>query len=466
MKNLNQIILIFLLLFLFAACAQNKELETVVNDIYNNVKHSDKSFKVLEYLCLHTAGRLPGTSQSEKAIAFIQETLKKSGADSVWLVQVKAPGWKELKKPVAEILLNNNHRISLNSVTLGQSVSTPEQGIETQIVTIDSKEQIDLLGESKLKGKIVFFNGKMKVRGDYGKHSWQRVLGASMVSKYGAVGVLVRSLTTKKDNNPHTGVVHYDETNPKIPAVAISWQAADTLEMYLKRNPELNFHIETFCSNTGLVPSFNVVAEIKGSQFPDDIFLLTAHLDGWHNTQAAQDNGGGVAQVTDVIRIFKDLKIKPKRTIRVMAYMDEEQYLTGMNDYAENTAKNNQKHILDIEVDYGIGIPTGYNIQADSVVFTKQESWRKFLGANNLSKISFTGSYAEDWPLYQKDKTILAHLVCKDDQYFDYHHSANDVLESVNLNNLKSGSAALASFLYLLDKMDVIDNSKRVDDKH
>jgi len=461
MDKLRISIVSFTLCISLFACKVQNSPEKVIKSIYGNSLQSEKSYEMLRYLCTQAPGRLPGTSQSEKAISFVKETLIKNGADSVWLVPVLSTGWKELKKPTTEIILNNKLKLALNSVSLGQSISTSSNGIEAPIVIINNKAQIDSLGENGIKGKIVFFDAKMKVRTDYGKMIWQRTQGTSLVSKYGAVGVLVRSLTTKYDNNPHTGVMRYDEKAPKIPAVALSWQSADTLETYLKKNPELTFHLETFCDNPGYIKSFDVVGEIRGSQYPDEIFFLTGHLDAWFNAQGAQDDGGGVAQIVDVIRIFKELHIKPRHTIRIMAYMDEEQYLTGMNDYADYSSKTRQKHIFEIEDDYGAGLPTGLNINADSVVFTNQQNWRKYLQLYKINDITFSNSYDIDWPLYTTDKIILSHLLTNDEHYFDYHHSANDVFESIDKKNLQSGSAALATYIYLLDNMDVIDNSKR-----
>ncbi len=461
MRNFRFLIAVIALFLSLNSCSEQKKLESVIDGIYKNSTLSDNSYKMLEYLCAETPGRLPNTIQSEKAIQFIRETLKKNGADSVWLVPVNSSGWKQLKSPETEIIIDENQQIPLNSVSLGQCISTVDNGIEAPIVVISTKEQIDSLGETGIKGKIVFFNGKMKVRGDYGKMAWQRTQGAPMVSKFGAVGVLVRSLTTKYDDNPHTGVVRYEEEYPKIPAVAISWQSADSLEIYLKKNPELKVRMATFCENPGYIKTYNVVGEIRGSQLPDEILLLTGHIDAWFNAQGAQDDGGGISQIVDVIRIFKELNIKPKRTIRVMPYMDEEQYLTGIIDYAAYASKNAQTHLFEIEVDGGLGVPYGFGIQADSAVFTKQDTWRKFLEDKGIKQLRFSNSYANSWPLYQTDKIILSHLMCLDEKYFDYHHSANDVFESVDKKNLQDGSAALAAFIYLLDELDVIDNSKR-----
>jgi hypothetical protein len=439
-----------------------KKPESTLKGIYDNALASDASHQVLEYLSKQAPGRLAGTEHAQKAIEYVRQRLMEYRADSVWLFPVEAPGWSELKTPEVWIDLGNNRKQPLRAVGLGQSVSTTEQGIRGQIVVISNKDQIDSLGERGLRGKIVFFNQKMEVRGDYGKYVWQRVSGASMVAKYGATGVLVRSLTTARDDNPHTGVVVYNEAFQKIPAVALSWQAADTLEKYSAFKPGLEIGMKTFCNNPGLVRSFNVLGEIKGSQYPEKVLLLTAHLDSWHNTPGAHDNAGGVAQILDVVRIFKDMGIKPKHTIRVMAYMDEEQFLNGIKQYAGNKKDPKDTHVFNIEVDYGIGIPVGFNIQADSVVFTQQEKWRKLLQTFSLDKIRFTNNYATHWPLYDSDETILCHLVCKDDRYFDYHHAANDVFESVDKRNLQSGGAALAAFLYLIDEMELIDNSKRV----
>lgn len=444
-------ILTFLISCDFAENHKNK-----VDEIYQDALNSSESHEALHFLCTETAGRLPGTRESEKAINFVLETLKKYKADSVWLLPVQCPGWRELKPSVCEIVTAAATKIELRSIALGQSISTPEKGIKAPVVIINSREQIDSLGEKGLKGKIAFFNGRMEKRSDYGKWAWSRVEGASLVSKYGAVGVLVRSLTTKKDDNPHTGVIRYDENYPKIPAVALSWMASDTLEIYLEKNPDLLVNLHTYCENPGLIGSHNVIGEIRGNLYPEQILLLTAHLDTWHNTQGAHDNSGGVVQIMDVIRLFKELSIKPKRTIRVMAYMDEEQYLTGMQQYADFYKNRQEVHLLDIEVDYGIGVPKGFHIQADSSSFTKQGEWRKILADYSLDDIRFSNTPAEWWPLYAKDKTTLAHLYCEDANYFDYHHSSNDVFETVDKGNLQRGSAALATFIYLIDQMDVL----------
>ena len=449
--------LILVSMFSFNTC---KNTEMFLKKVQKNAVASDQSYQALEYLSKQAPGRLPGTPQSEKAIKFIEQKLKDYGADSVWLFPVKAPGWSELKKPVVEVLFNNN-KVNLNSVSLGECVSTTDDGVDAPVVVINSRDQIDSLGENGLKGKIVFFNLKMQTRGDYGKMVWQRVQGASLVSKYGAIGVLERSLTTKYDDNPHTGVVRYDDNYPKIPAVGISWKAADSLEILLAQEPQLKVHIETFCNNPGLVPSYNVIGEIKGSKYPDQILFLTGHLDAWHNAEGTQDDGGGVVQIIDVIRIFKTLGIRPLHTIRVMPYMDEEQYMNGMKQYEDYIAKTNQRHIFETEVDGGIGIPVGFSIQADSIVFTKQDQWRKYLAKLNANDIRFSGTYAKDWPLYPSEKIIMSRLSCNDEHYFDYHHSANDIFATADKHNLQMGSAVLATFIYILDKMDVIDNSKR-----
>lgn len=461
MRKFNLLIILILLGAYLPVCKAQKKPEKVIKSIYNNSQHSDKSYEMLRRLCKEAPGRLPGTHELEKAIELVKETLILNGADSVWLIPVKSSGWKEVKKPIVQILLENYQQINLNAVSLGQSVSTTEQGIDAHVVRIDRKSQIDSLGEAGLKGKIVFLNLKMQERRDYGKMVWQRVQGASLVAEYGAIGVIIRSLTTKYDDVPHTGVMRYADDTNKIPAVALSWQAADSLEINLQNNPDLKVHLEVFCNNPGLINTNNVAGEIKGSKYPNDIFLLTGHLDAWFNTEGANDDGGGVAQIIDVLRIFKELNIRPKRTIRIMPYIDEEQFNTGIVQYAASTADDKQTHLIEIEVDNGIGVPYGFSIQADSSVFTKQNKWRKLLEPYQINKLRFSNSYAESWPLYQKNKIILGHLLCKDVHYFDYHHSANDVFESVDKTNLQSGSAALATFIYLLDKMEVIDNSKR-----
>jgi carboxypeptidase Q len=461
MGKFRIVISILALYLVYTACQAQKNPGKVIHKIYNNAMNSSSSHEVLRYLCKETAGRLPGTTQSEKAIAFVEETLKKNGADSVWLIPINAPGWKEIRRPVTRVILNGARCFDLKSISLGQCVTTTGSGIEAQIVIVNTKGQIDSLGEKGLKGKIVFFNNKMEMPYDYGKYAWARVFGPSLVSKYGALGVLIRSLTTKMDDNPHTGVTIYSEDAPKIPAVALSWQAADSLEISLEKNPLLNVHLETFCENPGDVKTFNVVSEIKGSQFPNEIILLSGHLDAWHNTQGAHDDGGGIAEIVDVIRIFKELKIQPKHTIRVMPYMDEEQYNTGIIQYESLEANKKIKHILRIEVDGGSGIPNGFDIEADSRVFTKQDKWRKYLVPLKINNLFFSAENDKARPHSSENNTILSYFSCKDLHYFDYHHSENDIFEAVDKKNLQSGSAALATFIYLLDKMDVIDTSKK-----
>jgi carboxypeptidase Q len=461
MRKFRIILSLIALYLLHTACHAQKNPGKVIHKIYNNAMNSNSSHEVLRYLCQETAGRLPGTTQSEKAIAFVKEALKKNGADSVWLIPINSTGWKEIKRPVTEMILNGPTRLTLSSISLGQCVSTTRNGIDAPIVMVNTKGQIDSLGEKGLKGKIVFFNNKMEEPSDYGKYAWGRVFGASLVSKYGAVGVVIRSLTTKMDNKPHTGVVIYSDESPKIPAVALSWIAADTLETNLKNNPSLTIHLETFCENPGDIKTYNVASEIKGSQFPDEIFLLSAHLDAWHNTPGAHDDGGGIAEIVDVIRIFKELNIKPKHTIRVMPYMDEEHYNSGIVQYESLEANKKLNHVIRIEVDGGSGIPNGFDIQADSVVFKKQDAWRKYLVPLKINNLVFSEEFDKARPHSLENKTILAYLSCIDRHYFDYHHSENDTFEAVDKKNLQSGSAALATFIYLLDRMDVIDTSKK-----
>jgi hypothetical protein len=345
----------------------------------------------------------------------------------------------------------------LAALALGGSIGGKAQA---DVVEIDSWEQLDVLGAAgKLKGKIVFYNRPMdatKIRTfeAYGGCVDQRVGGASRASKYGAEAVLVRSMTLRLDDLPHTGTMHYDSAYKLIPAAAISTLAAETLSQILREEGRARVSIQLNCSTLPDVPSANVIGEIRGSERPNDIIIVGGHLDSWDVGHGAHDDGAGVMQSMDVIRVLKKLGYKPRHTIRCVLFMNEENGLRGGKAYAAEAARKGEFPLASIETDAGGFTPRGFGFESEESVFGKY--YDKISALEPLFepyglKLSKGGSGADISPL-RSLKGLLSGYSPDSQRYFDYHHAASDTFDQVNKRELELGTASMAALIYLIDK--------------
>ncbi len=425
----------------------------IIEGFFNEALTQKTAYEDLRYLCKKIGHRLSGSEGAAKAVQWTSKRLKEHGADEVWLQEVMVPNWKRGTKEIARMVGGRN----LTLCALGNSVGTPFEGITAEVIEVHRLTQLDSLGRDKIQGKIVFYNRPMdptfiNTFRAYGGCVDQRSQGASEASKYGARGVIVRSMTLSLDNFPHTGSVNYQPNIPQIPAAAISTLDANYLSEQLKKNPKLQIFWKQECKMMPDTISHNVIAEIKGSEFPNEIILVGGHLDSWDKGEGAHDDGAGCVQAMEVIYLFKKLGIQPKRTIRCVLFMNEENGMKGALKYEEEATKNGEKHIACIESDRGGFTPKGFQIEGG---YSKEEiirKWYKLLEPFDLYKI-IEGYGGVDISPFRKHKEVLLIGLEPDSQrYFDYHHADTDVFEAIHPRELELGSASLATLVYLLSE--------------
>jgi hypothetical protein len=401
--------------------------------------------------------RLSGSPEAAAAVEYTRQIMDTLGLDRVYLQEVMVPHWVRGEKEFATIV--NSKKLGtrqVNVCALGNSVGTGPAGVSGGIVEVKSFEELAKLGKKAVSGKIVFFNRPLDnshfdTFEAYSGAVNQRGSGASEAAKYGAVGVVVRSMTTALDDAPHTGSLRYAADLPQLPAVAISTKDAELLSSLLKNDPALQFHFQTNCKMLPDVLSYNVVGEIKGSQFPDEVITVGGHLDSWDLGEGAHDDGAGCVQSIEVLRIMKTLGIKPKRTIRAVMFMNEENGLRGGTKYAQLAGQEGNKHIAAIESDRGGFTPREFSVDTTPEKLAKMAAWKPLLKPYGISDILAGGGGADIGPMKPLG-TALMEYVPDPQRYFDVHHTAEDTFEKVNKRELELGAGAMAALVYLLSE--------------
>lgn len=417
---------------------------------------------LLTELTTKVGSRLSGSVGAEKAVAWTEAKMREMGLDHVHQIPCMVPKW--VRGSVERANMKPGGKLSI--CALGGSVATARGGVEAEVIEVHSLEEAEQLGE-KGRGKIVFYNRGFdptlpSTFEAYGGAVNQRFGGASAAAKSGAVAVLVRSMTLAPDDEPHTGAMGYEEGLPKIPAAALGIQSANRLSEQLKKGP-VKVRVELNCETFPDVPSASVAGEITGSEKPHEIIVMGGHLDSWDLGQGAHDDGAGVCQALEAIRLMKVLNLKPKRTIRVVAFMNEENGLRGGTSYGE-AAKNHQfeKHYAAIESDAGGFMPRefGTNLQK----FQKAIRWQPVLQSFGIERFSDGGGDADISPL-EPLGTQLFGLVPDNQRYFDYHHSRKDTIDKVNPRELEFGALAMGALAWLISEegLEVSDSVKKLD---
>ena len=447
--------LVLLLLLAGSSLAQTREDSVIIRKIYNETLTNGQGYEWLRYLCKQVGPRLSGSEGAKKAVVYTQQLMQQQGFDRVFLQDVKVPHWVRGKKEEAYIHVGKQ-KINVPIAALGGSIATSTKGVEAEVIEVKSFQQLRELGKEKVKGKIVFFNRpmdptKLNTFEAYGSAVEQRANGASEAGNLGAVGAIVRSVSTVQDDFPHTGSMRYATGAPLIPTAAISTNAANLLSDKLKENPTLTFFFRQNCETLPDADSHNVVGEIKGSEFPDEIIVVGGHLDSWELAEGAHDDGAGCVQSIEVLRVLKAIGYKPKRTIRAVMFMNEENGLRGGVKYADLAKQNNEKHIAAVESDNGGFTPKGFGVVGRPEQKAKIQTWKELLAPYSLHEIGPGGGGADIGPLAQSG-TVLFGYKPDSQRYFDVHHAPNDNFENVNKRELDLGSASMAAIIYLLDK--------------
>lgn len=430
----------------------------VIRQIHDLALTEGQSHEWLRELTTVGFGRLSGSKEAAAAVEYTRKQLESLGVDSVWLQPCRVPQWERGEKEQVRIVLSGKKALDLNALALGNSIGTGAEGLSAEVIEVKGLEEVEALPEEAVKGKIVFYNRPMDPRHintfqAYGGAVDQRVYGASRAVKKGAVAVIVRSMTNRLDDIPHTGTLVYEDPSQKIPAVAISTNDAEKLSAMLKKEA-VRIFIRTTCQSLPDVESANVVAEWRGSEFPDEIILVGGHLDSWDVGGGAHDDGSGCVQSMDVLHILKKMDYLPKRTIRCVMFMNEENGLVGGRTYWRISNEMEEYHMAAIEADRGGFTPRGFTAEGHPETFQKNykkaNEWLPLLEPYGLT-LRLGGSGADISGL-KDQKGLLMGLDVDTQRYFDFHHTPADTFENVNKRELELGAAAMATMVYLLDK--------------
>ncbi|WP_425076920.1 M20/M25/M40 family metallo-hydrolase [Psychroserpens sp. S379A] len=450
---------IFLLLLIVVTVQISAQTDAEnLKKIYDNSLTNGMSYQWLDHLSNQIGGRLSGSLNAEKAVQYTKEEFETLGLDKVWLQPVMVPRWVRGAPEFAYIETSPGKTTNVNICALGGSIATPEGGVKANIIEVATYKDLEALGEAKIKGKIVFINRPMQANlintfEAYGGCSSERYRGAQEAAKYGAVGVIVRSLNLRLDDYPHTGSMSYGDlpNSMRIPSAAISTNDAELLSGMLALDENIKFYFSQHCKKLADVQSYNVIGEITGSEFPNEIIVVGGHLDSWDLGDGSHDDGAGVVQSMDVLRLLKESGIRPKRTIRVVLFMNEENGLRGGKKYAEVAKSKGENHIFALESDSGGFTPRGFSFQSSEAMLTKIQSWRPLFKPYLIHYFEEGYSGADISPL-KNDNIVLAGLRPDSQRYFDHHHAANDTFEHVNKRELELGAASMTALIYLIDK--------------
>ncbi|PRP65992.1 M20/M25/M40 family metallo-hydrolase [Nonlabens agnitus] len=452
--------------FAKAQSSNTRQDSTALRTIYNHNLTNSKSYDWLEHLSNEIGGRLSGSPQAQMAVEYTLAELYKV-ADTAYLQPVMVPRWTRGTPEIAYFKTTKGGKTKVNVCALGGSIATPAAGKSAGIIEVNGLEELEDLGRNAIEGKYVFYNRPMEATKiqtfeAYGGCVDQRYSGAEAAAKYGAAGVIVRSMNLRMDDLPHTGAMSYGDLEKEkyIPAAAISTNDAELLHEALKNDKDLQFFLQQDCTNHGEVQSYNVIAEIKGTQFPNEVILVGGHLDSWDLGDGSHDDGAGVVQSMQVLETIKATGYSPKRTIRAVLFMNEENGLRGARAYADQIFTKNQKHILALESDAGGFSPRGFGFDTTDIQMSQIQSWKSLFAPYLIHYFELGGSGADVGPL-KNTGAVLAGLRPDSQRYFDHHHASNDTFDAVNRRELELGAATMSSLVYLYDQYGLATKLKK-----
>ena len=459
MKILKSILLFVSVISIVSINAQTDA--EVIKTIYKQSLTNGKSYDWLNHLSNQIGSRLSGSLGAERAVAYTKEEMEKLGLDKVWLQPVMVPKWVRGAQEFAFIESTPGKTTNVNICALGGSIATPALGLKAEVVEVKNFEDLEALGPENIEGKIVFYNRPMQADliltfEAYGGCVNQRYKGAVEAIKYGAVGVIVRSMNLRMDDLPHTGSMTYDNlpVDRRIPSAAISTNDAELLSTMLKLDNSIKFYFKQNCKQLKDVQSYNVVGQITGSEYPNEYMIVGGHLDSWDLGDGSHDDGAGVVQSMDVLRLLKESGIKPKRSIRVVLFMNEENGLRGGKKYAELAKQKGENHVFALESDSGGFTPRGFSFDCNDASFNQVLSWQPLFKPYLIHYFEKGGSGADVGPL-KTETNVLAGLRPDSQRYFDHHHASNDTFDAINKRELELGAATMTSLVYLFDKYGV-----------
>jgi len=426
------------------------------NRLIDHILANSQAYETLSYLTDNIGPRLSGSKNADLAVKWTTKKFREWGID-VRNEKVIVPHWVRGEER-ARLVSHHDQKIVLTA--LGGSVATPASGITAEVIEVTSYDQLTQLGRAKIQGKIVYYHNAMdmdlvehgRAFEAYSKAVVFRGSGASRAAEYGAVGAVIRSVASASLRTPHTGAMRYDEKQPKIPAAALATEDGELIHRLLAKGERVRMHMVLTPKTLPDVESANVIAEIRGSERPNEIVLIGGHLDSWDLGTGAIDDGSGVVMVMETLRVMKELGIKPKRTIRGVLFMNEENGLRGGRAYFDGVAKREelQRHVAAIETDAGAAPPVGYTTTLEGKDLDAIRARAKVL--ERIAPMYFQSSKhtgADTGPLTDAGVPGFG-LIPDPRHYFDYHHTPADTLDKVDPKALAQDTAAIAALAYLI----------------
>ena len=442
--------------FLFAQTSDSAFIKAIADNILVN----RSPYNNLHTLTKTIGGRLAGSPQMVKAEAWGYKALQQAGADKVTMQQCMVPHWVRGGKDMASVSYKSangkTQTMQLNVLALGNSVGSGVKGVQAPLIRVNSFDELEKR-KDEIKGKIVFYNVPfeetfVQTFQAYGKNVVYRAIGASRAAKYGAVAVLVRSMTHAMDNNPHTGALYYLDSIKQIPAAAVGLRDVEKLDTLFDNNMVLTAALFTYGKMLPDTIGHNIVGELTGTEFSNEVITVGGHLDSWDVNEGATDDGTGIVQTIEILRVFKALGYQPKHTIHFVLFANEENGTRGAKKYAEEAKANNEKHIFALESDAGGFTPRGFGFGVNDTVWNKIYTWRNLFKPYGGDDFVKGGGDADIDPLHEMFNTPVAGLRPDTQRYFDVHHAVSDVFEAVNIRELKLGAINMAALLYIVDK--------------
>ncbi len=461
----------FLLLILLLSAGSLKaqlsvdSLATLIKGVYRTTYTDEQAYQWLTSLCKGVGHRLSGSPEAAKAVVWGKNTLDTFGLDAVYLQPVMVPHWVRGEKEDVIMTSKEYGTTTLNSLALGNSVGTGPGGVKAEVIEVQSIDELNAMPDNQVKNKIVFFNrpmdkGLTSTFASYGGAVDQRYNGPKVAADKGAVAAIVRSMSTRKDDYPHTGSTFYSDTTHNIPSVAVSTIDADLLTKAVRAG-KTEVYIRTTCQMLPDVQSYNVIGEIKGSTYPDQYIIVGGHLDSWDVGEGANDDGAGIVQSMETLYRLKKMGYHPKHTLRCVLFMNEENGLKGAKEYARVAVEKKEYHLAAIETDAGGAAAQSFSCNGgEGITLDKHLAYlnplvTKLLGPYDI-ELQSGGGGADVGPL-NSNAGLLIGLRPESARYFDYHHSDSDVLENVHPRELASGTAAIASLVLILDQYGIGD---------
>jgi len=415
----------------------------------------------LEHLTTRIGHRLSGSPTLQQAIAWAREGMENDGLEEVRLQPVKVPRWvrgREWARVVAPV------ERELPILGLGMSVGTPPGGISAPVVVVRSFEELQALGRAKVEGKIVAFAPEWE---GYGRTVRYRFQGASAAAKLGAVAALVRSATGRSIASPHTGMLGYEAGVPQVPAASITVEDAEWLKRMAAAGEAVTVSLSMEAHLEGEVDSANVLAEVRGSERPQEVVVMGGHLDSWDVGQGAHDDGCSCMAAWEALRIVHELGLRPRRTLRVALWVSEENSGNGGKAYRASLGDDVASHVAAIEMDGGCERPTGFGLttraaKADDplarAALGRLRDIASLFAAIDASQVQWGGGGSDIGPLTRDGVPSLS-LDTVGEHYFDWHHTHADTLDKVDPDDLRRAVGMLAVTGYVL-----ADRPGRIDD--